>query len=266
MRIRAEKILKYTDKIIPVIYDTVDSTNRVAAGLARESAKQGTVVIARNQTVGRGRLGRSFVSYDGGIYMSFVLRPDESADDALFITVAAAVAVSRAVERVIHKKCDIKWVNDIYINGKKVCGILTEGGINPKTQKLEYAILGIGINLFATKEKEFDSLQIAGTVFEKHRYFKEDIAARLIAETANEFFGFYGDLSSKKYIAEYQSRSLLDGKQISYQKDGKVFNATVIGVDDNARLLVKSGECVTALSTGEVQITSAENLFENKRG
>lgn len=264
MKITEKLIKKYTDKIIPTVYGELPSTNTTASQLAREGAAEGTAVIARRQTDGRGRLGRQFVGYDGGIYMSVILRPKITANDTLLITTAAAVAVSRAIEKVSGKKCGIKWVNDIYLNGKKVCGILTEGGFSGGSAALDYAVLGIGVNLFAESGGHLGDIAVAGTVFDKARLLKKRTAARLIAETANEFFAFYEDLASKKYIEEYRTRSVLTGKKISYQKGGQTSVATVFGIDDDARLLVKTGEQVTALSTGEVQIISAEGLFEGK--
>ena len=126
----------------------IDSTNRYLKELAATGAPEGTVVIANKQSAGRGRLGRSFFSpEEKGIYMSILLRPEIELERAVLITSMAAVAVARAVERVSTIPAQIKWVNDIFINRKKVCGILTEAGINTEKGSLDYAVLGIGVNV-----------------------------------------------------------------------------------------------------------------------
>ena len=130
------------------VFSELDSTNQYLKELAKEGAKAGTVIIANKQSAGRGRLGRSFFSPEGtGIYMSILLRPEMELQKSVRITSMAAVAVARAIERVSGIEAKIKWVNDIFLNGKKVCGILTESGINAITGTLEYAVLGIGINV-----------------------------------------------------------------------------------------------------------------------
>lgn len=265
MKLTAEKIKKYTDRINPKVFESVDSTNDVAINLAKESAHEGETVIALRQTAGKGRLGRTFVSKSGGIYFSLVLKPKISPEDTLLITVAAAVAVCRAIESVSGKKCGIKWVNDIYTDGKKVCGILTEGGFNADGG-LRYAVLGVGINLFNYDKDFLNDVPIAGTVFKKDDkvFSKNRIMAKIIGEFANCFFEFYDNLLSKEYISEYSRRSILDGRKITYIKDNTSHTATVCGINDRAELVVKDGEKQECLSTGEVRITDAENLFEGK--
>lgn len=108
----------FVDKKI-IHLNSVDSTNAYIKDFARKGADEGTVVVANKQTLGRGRLGRSFLSPEGGLYMSVLLRPETSAFDSLTVTAAAAVAVARAIDSLCNKKCGIKWVNDIYLNEKK---------------------------------------------------------------------------------------------------------------------------------------------------
>ena len=123
------------------------STNEDVKQLAELGDGEFTVVLARSQTGGKGRMGRSFYSGDGGLYFSVLLRPGFSADTCLKITTAAAVAMAKAIEDISQKQTKIKWVNDIYIGSKKVCGILTEAAFNIETNQLDYAIVGIGVNL-----------------------------------------------------------------------------------------------------------------------
>ena len=133
------------------LYDTLESTNRTAKLLALEGAAHGTLVLAGGQTAGRGRLGRSFSSPAGkGVYCSVVLRPPLPAANAQTATIGAAVAVCRAVQTLCGLELAIKWVNDLYYKGKKVCGILTEAGTDLESGQLEWLVVGIGLNLTST--------------------------------------------------------------------------------------------------------------------
>ena len=135
------------------LYDTLESTNRTAKLLALEGTAHGTLVLAGGQTAGRGRLGRSFASPAGkGVYCSVVLRPPLPAANAQTATIGAAVAVCRAVQMLCGLELAIKWVNDLYYKGKKVCGILTEAGTDLESGQLEWLVVGIGLNLTATAE------------------------------------------------------------------------------------------------------------------
>ncbi len=259
MKLNAKRIEKNSKHIKVNSFNCVDSTNTVAKALAINGCDEGVTVVATEQTAGRGRLGRTFLSKKGGVYFSIVLKPQNSADDTLFITVAAAVAAARAIESVSSKKCQIKWVNDIYINNKKVCGILTEGEFNVDGS-LKYAILGVGINLFSPKGNFPDYLPLADSVFDKKSkiLFKNRFKEQIIANFSKNFFLFYNNLQNKEFIKEYQARSFLTGKEITYTKDGVCYNGKVIGIDDNACLLVKSNEITQKLSHGEIQIIGME--------
>ena len=135
----------WRDRIL--VYDVLDSTNDHARQLAKEGAPEGTVVIARQQTAGRGRMGRSFLSpKDRGLYMSLVLRPENVLGDLMHLTCAVAMAVCDAIEEVTGVRPGIKWINDLVLNRRKIAGILTQLKIRPPTE-VDYAIIGIGINL-----------------------------------------------------------------------------------------------------------------------
>ena len=145
----AEAVGEYDAPIY--LYDKLESSNRTAKTLALEGAPHGTMVLTSQQTAGRGRLGRRFVSPAGkGIYLSLVLRPGLPMTEAQAVTVSAAVAVCRAVKRLCGLDLGIKWVNDLYYNGKKVCGILTEAGADIESGQLEWLVVGIGLNLTST--------------------------------------------------------------------------------------------------------------------
>ena len=129
------------------VFPCLPSTNQEAKRMALESAEQGSAVLAEEQSAGRGRLGRSFFSPRGnGLYMSVILRPKADVSNAVLITTAAAVGVCRAIDTVTGRHPQIKWVNDLYLNEKKICGILTEAVTNFETGVIESVVVGIGIN------------------------------------------------------------------------------------------------------------------------
>lgn len=254
----AQSIKNYlnSDKINIDIREELDSTNTQLKLLAQKGEKEGYVLIANKQISGRGRRGHTFFSPDSGLYMSVLLRPTISASDSLLITTAAAVAVARAIEKVSDKKCEIKWVNDIYSGGKKLCGILTEASIDFEGGTLDYAVLGIGVNLSDPKGGFPEEIEnIAASVFGKREYTNKEKSI-LTAEILNEFFEFYSSLSEKEYMKEYVERSFLIGKEVDILIGGKkVDEAIVIGIDSDAHLLVKykNGE-TKALFSGDVSV------------
>ena len=260
MKISSRNIEKKAPGIKVNSFKCVDSTNTVAKTLAENGCEEGALVIAERQTAGRGRLGRTFLSKRGGLYFSIILRPKTDATP-LFITVAAAVAAACACDVVSGKRCEIKWVNDVYISGKKVCGILTEGAFNADGS-LKYAVLGVGVNLFEPKGGFPANLPLAGAIFDKKDkiFRKKSIKEQFLAEFANCFFSFYHNLEQKDFMSEYQSRSFLTGKEITYEKGKEKFTATVIGIDDDAHLVIECDGKREYLSHGEIQIVGMEQL------
>ncbi len=235
------------------IHKTVGSTNTLARQMAEKGEGEKTVVIASEQTQGRGRRGRSFYSPDSsGIYMSILLRPDIAAADAILVTTCAAVSVCKAIEKVSHKRAEIKWVNDIYLSGKKVCGILTEAALNVESGKPEYVVLGIGINLFVG-EGGFpeDIKNIATAVFGSQKE-AENHKNELVAHILDFFFEYYDRLTAKTFFEEYRNRMFLIGKPIKVLSDPE-YNAVVLDIDSNFELKVRleNGE-EKLLNSGEV--------------
>lgn len=231
-------------------HEETDSTNRVAKELAAKGAPEGTLVLAKRQSGGKGRLGRSFFSPEGGIYMSMVLRPTISADRALLITTCAAVAVARAIERVCDVTAGIKWVNDIFVNGKKVCGILAEAGLNPNSDTPDYVILGIGINVKKQSVPE-DLEHIVGCLENVGQpVLKED----LIAAVWEEFAGLYRNLSTAVYMEEYRKRSILLGKDVTVYASDSDYKATVTDIDKEGHLIINRDGRREELSFGEISV------------
>ena len=255
--IQAESISKYLNAPLKVtVFDTLESTNRTAREIAKSNPNSGDqLIIARSQTGGRGRMGRSFFSPDGGLYMSFLFRPDVSAADSVKITAAAAVAVARAIDSIAGTKSEIKWVNDVYIGGKKICGILTEGQTRTDGS-LEYAILGIGINLVApTDGFPEDIADRAGSVFSIPPYDSDN---KLAAAVINEFTKIMsGGFDKALFLNEYRSRSCVIGHEVDVMRiaDGEAIPALAVRIDDECRLIVQFTDGTEkALGSGEVSI------------
>lgn len=236
------------------VRQTVTSTNIVAKELAAKGAKEGTVIIAREQTEGRGRMGRSFYSpMASGVYFTLILRPTLNLEDSLLITTAAAVAVVKAIEEVAGIKAGIKWVNDVFVDGKKVCGILTEASLNFESGGLEYAVVGIGINI-EIKHLPKELTPIVGSVFTEKPSDKP-VTSMLVAEVLNYMAECMNSLTDKKYLEEYRSHSFLIGQEILVLKSGAAIPAKALDIDEKARLVVEYEDgSREALSSGEVSV------------
>ena len=242
-------------QIIIDFHDCVSSTNTVAKQLAEEGAPQGTLVVANSQSAGRGRQGRSFFSpQDTGVYFTLVLRPRFAVEDVALITSFAACCLADAIDENTSKHAQIKWVNDVYLRGRKVCGILTEAAVDFESSGLHYAILGIGINLRAP-EGGFppEIAGVAGALF--HDEVPPGARARLAAGILNRFFAYYSALPRRDYMEAYRQRSLLTGLEVTYTQGSQSGEGLVLGVDEEARLLLRLPDGQErAFSAGEVQI------------
>lgn len=234
-------------------FQTVDSTNSLLRTRAVSGAPEGLVIVAGSQTDGRGRLGRSFYSPSStGIYMSILLRPALPAERAALMTTAAAVAVCEAIESVLGKTPGIKWVNDIFLDGRKVCGILTEAAFDMENGRLGYAIVGIGVNVYAPEGGFPEALAaIAGCVADAR---EGDLRNKLAAEILNRFLPRYHALPGGS-AESYRKRCFVIGKRVTVHAGDTAYPAVVLDVDDDCHLLVRrdDGREVT-LSSGEISI------------
>ena len=239
------------------IYDTLDSTNIRAKQLALENAPHGTVVIARQQTAGRGRLGRSFFSPREGIYISIIVRPDFDLTKSVLVTSAASVAVAESIESICGMDAKIKWVNDIYADNKKVCGILTEGITDFETGQIESLVIGIGVN---TTIKDFpeDLLDIAGAV--EGDYSKSSLAASIISRTLD----LMDTIEDRSFISTYREKSLVIGKSVKVfkgvykslpEEELEARPARVLDIDENGCLVVLYPDGTReSLTSGEITV------------
>lgn len=234
------------------VHAVIDSTNNRAKALAVQGAQHGTLVCARSQTQGRGRLGRKFHSPDAdGIYMSLILRPKLPAQRAVMITSMTAVAVARAIERLADVQVQIKWVNDLYIGGKKVCGILCEAGVDVESGQLEYAVVGIGVN---TARAEFpeELREIATSV--GNVCGAEISKNRLIAEICRCMEELYGQLEDGAFMEESRARSNVIGQDVVVLRGDERFLARAVDIDDEGSLVVETAEGIQTVHSGEVSV------------
>lgn len=229
-------------KDIPIFtYDIIDSTNNECKRIAFDSPY--FAVAAEGQTAGRGRQGKSFYSPSGaGLYLSIAVKPSLCGINTQMITLAAAVAVSRAIEEVTGLSTQIKWVNDLYLNGLKVCGILTEA-VNANAMQAERVVIGIGINCTTVAFPE-ELSGIAGAL--SAPLSRNALAAAVLKNILIPI----GDT-----LHEYRRRSFLTGKDITYTVNGHKFSAKVTGIGDNGDLLVRNSDGTdTRLHSGEVSL------------
>lgn len=234
--------------------DEIGSTNDELKFQANQGENEIKLLIAETQTKGKGRKGRSFFSpASSGCYMSFLLRPPYSAEECTLLTTAAAAATAKAIEKVTGKVAQIKWVNDVYIGRKKVAGILTEASFKKDGSGIDYAIVGIGINI-NPPEGGFPE-EIADIAYFLTDNNDPEIKNRLIAEIANCFLFYYESLSSKEFIKEYRNRLFFLGEEITVIQSDETYKAKAIDIDSMCHLIVEkpSGERKT-LFGGEISI------------
>lgn len=250
---------EYRDLDLTVL-PTAPSTNALVREKANQGRPEGCIIIACEQTDGRGRYGRQFFSpVDSGVYLSLLLRPTAySPQQATCLTAAAAAAMCQAIEAVTGQQPGIKWVNDIFLHGKKVCGILTEAAVGLETGALDYMVLGAGVNLYPPVKGFPEEIQpIAGSVLERSC---PEAKNRLVGEFLNRFWDFYTHPECRTYLEDYRSRSLAIGQNVTVLSAGRAVSAYAYGIDDDFRLLVRYENGDTeALSYGEIRIQLAES-------
>ena len=256
--------LKPDTKISRIIcLDDTDSTNNYAKKLAMSGeAHHGTLITANHQTAGRGRRGHSFESPAGtGLYMSLLLRPDYDAGKFQMITIADAVAVCLAVEDLYpdaRGNTGIKWVNDVYLWGRKVAGILTEAVTGFESGEIESVITGIGINV-STRKFGSEASEIAGAIFTDGNiaFGRDELCARI----ADYIMSFAENLDDPAIIQAYRERSILTGKNITYILDDNKHYGHVEGIDDTGGLVILNDDGKReTLRSGEVFMVRTEDM------
>ncbi len=220
---------------------SLPSTNTRCRELARAGAPEGTAVVALEQTAGRGRRGRPFFSPVGGVYLSVLLRPQKAVSPGL-ITCCGAVAVLEAIRSLCDAPVGIKWVNDILLHNRKLCGILAEG--EPiATGGFSYVVLGFGIN--GGQQAFPPELEKIATSLSKEGYTVD--GEKLIAAVLNELERVYTALADGNFMDTYRRYSLVIGRDVTVYRGTEQFTATAEAVDDDGGLLVRT-------ATGERQV------------
>lgn len=238
------------------VLETVDSTNNLAKSLASQGAPAGTVLVAECQTAGRGRLGRSFCSEAGqGIYLSVILRPQEVPNQLMHLTCGVAEATCIAIERVSGKRPGIKWTNDLVYGGRKLAGILTELSFEAESGRVQYAVVGIGINCNQNPEDFPPELrEIGGSV--RMMTGREVDRNRLTGELIQELHELSMTLLQKRldWMEGYRKDCVTIGRAVAVQAMGETRWGQAVGVDDWGALLVDFGQGVETVQAGEVSV------------
>lgn len=239
-------------------HQTIDSTNQALKILAMEEAPEGTVVLSDRQEKGKGRLGRTWMSEPGkGIWMSLLLRPQLHPAMVQSLTLAAAVAVCQAIEPYCRNKPGIKWPNDILIDGKKVCGILTE--MSAEADRVLWVVVGIGLNVHHNKEDFPLELRETATSMKLHGNVDHAISrSTLTARILNAFEAIYCDYllnGPLKMLKEWKERSVTLGRMVSLHKGDEVRRAKVLDIGEDGRLIVEleDGQ-ITEVISGEITL------------
>lgn len=251
------KSLMHTDWVAKEVlyFDTIDSTNTKAQELAEKGYPSGTLVVADKQESGKGRRGRSWVSPSGtGIFMTLMIKPDINPNNASMLTLVAALAVAKAITSVTGEEALIKWPNDIVVNGKKVCGILTE--MNAQFDYINHIVVGIGINVHNESFPEEISQMASSLMIEAGG--KRFHRAQIIAETMSYFEQYYDtflktqDLSA--LVREYDELLVNRNKSVRVLDPKEPFDGKAMGITSKGELIVDTWESRKLVSSGEVSV------------
>lgn len=251
------KSLMHTEWVAKEVlyFDTIDSTNTKAQELAEKGYPSGTLVVADKQESGKGRRGRSWVSPSGtGIFMTLMIKPDINPNNASMLTLVAALAVAKAITSVTGEEALIKWPNDIVINSKKVCGILTE--MNAQFDYINHIVVGIGINVHNESFPEEISQMASSLMIEAGG--KRFHRAQIIAETMSYFEQYYDtflktqDLSA--LVREYDELLVNRNKSVRVLDPKEPFDGKAMGITPKGELIVDTWESRKLVSSGEVSV------------
>lgn len=235
-------------------FDVTDSTNTQAKSLGEGDAPNGTLVVAGKQESGRGRRGRSFESPAGtGIFMTLLLRPEIEPQNASMLTLVSALAVAKGIEHMVDLPVQIKWPNDIVINGKKVCGILTE--MSAQMDYVNYIVIGIGINV-GNEEFPEEIKDVATSIYlESGKHVNRAMLIEKIWEEFEDYYELYEktqDLSS--LVKEYDSYLVNRGQKVRVLDSKEPYEGKAMGITDRGELIVDTWEARRLVSAGEVSV------------
>ena len=244
----------------------VDSTNTRAKQLAMEGAADGTVVIADCQTAGRGRMNRSFQSPKGkGVFLTALLRPELPVERLMPVTAMSGVAVCSAVERLCGVRPGLKWPNDPVLNGKKLCGILTEMSMEAETGRLQYLVVGIGVNVHQTAEDFTPEVAALATSLSRELGYPVSRPA-LAAALIEEIDRLYDALEAgalEPYLSAYRERCVNLGRTVQLLSGGQRETAEALDIDDDFGLVVRGTDGRTrTVRSGEVSVRGLYGYVE----
>ena len=231
------------DALRVTVFDSIDSTNAEARRQAECGLASPALILAEGQSAGRGRMGRSFFSPSAtGLYMSFLTEAKPDLADTVRMTTAAAVAVASAIEELCGAEVGIKWVNDIYFRGRKICGILCESFVCGDGKR--YAVIGIGINLY-TEEFPKEIKDRAASLFPK-----AGVRNALAARITQKLCGFWEHPEDGRIIEYYRARSIVLGKRVTFCEGGVEREGVAISVDSFGALRVRTSDGEEKILTG----------------
>ncbi|MFL2029975.1 biotin--[acetyl-CoA-carboxylase] ligase [Loigolactobacillus zhaoyuanensis] len=232
------------------IFKELASTNQSAKKAAAENSVSPQIFIADQQTAGYGRYGRTFVSPEqSGIYLSILLRPDQPLTDVGLLTTAVAMAVFRAIKATTGISVDIKWVNDLYYQGKKICGILSEAITDFESQQISHLVIGIGLNFADSTVIPAELQSKVGALFQQQPPITRN---QLISAILNQFFQLYQTYTQGEFLAEYRKHSLLIGRNVTLQQGQQSITGTVKTINATGELVLTTSTGLRSFSSGEV--------------
>ena len=235
-------------------FDTIDSTQDFALKIASQDNENGTIIISKKQTGGKGRMKRRWFSPIGGIWMSIIIHPDFDISNTTLVPIATSLALCKAIEKTTKIRPELKWPNDITIKGKKVAGILVDTSI--ESNKIESLILGVGINFKIKQEK------LKKIIINSPNYYgattlvkKNESALHLVQQFLYELeviFQWINSGLTKKIIVEWTKRSSTIGKNISIINDKKIVMGKAAKVDNDGALIISKNKKSTRILVGDV--------------
>lgn len=246
-----------SNKMLPAssifIKEETGSTMDDAKVAAMSQQSSPALFIAEKQLGGHGRFGRPFFSPTGQIYMSLLLSPNQTFEELPQYTILAAVALSLAIDHYTGKNTQIKWVNDIYLDGKKICGILSEATSDFETGRINHVILGCGINFSIDPANFPERLQTkAGSIFPTGN--PPVTRNQLIQLIWQYFFELLDDLPDKEYVEIYREKSFVLGKTVQFSQQGNTYSGKATQITDTGELIVQTNEGDKILSSGEISL------------
>ncbi|HHT23920.1 MAG TPA: biotin--[acetyl-CoA-carboxylase] ligase [Clostridiaceae bacterium] len=222
------------------VFDTIDSTNNILKTKARENAVSGTLIVANAQKNGRGRRGRDFFSPPGtGVYFSLLLRPNQDYNLNQKSPALAAVALAKAIDKITGKTTGIKWVNDIYLNDKKIAGILTEAELDFETRTISYMVIGVGVNIYQPQNDFPEQIANTATAIYSSAEKRSGLRNSIIAEFLNQWEIYAKRKHSEQALNIFREKSVLTNKTVDIWYNNNLLQAKVLNVNEEFELIIE---------------------------